>query len=347
VPEGRMMANTDLLSRLRDLLRAVDGKPYLEGALHELMEIGTHAIPCRTLALILLDPETERLSVKIARGLSHRFISGFDKPLGSGAISTAFWERRTLVVEGDESETGRELELEHPFTFALAAPVISNGLAVGYLHVGRDERHEPFSADEILYSEATALVVGRLLDHYSMVERLHKLEPHDAVAGVLRYPTFIERLDREFQRSIAYRHPMGVLLLDVEGYSQLLNFSGADAARDVLRRVGQGIQDEIRNVDFVGKYGADEFIVALTDTDEEDVGSVVHRLRAMLAGIRVAPFTDGLHISGGGVSLPQLEETPDLDAILRQLRANLLRARRRGGNRMVITSPGAAEPVEL
>lgn len=340
------MANAVLLSRLRDLLRAVDGKPYLEGALHELMELLTHAIPFQTLALILLDPETERMTAKIARGLSHRFMSGLDRPLGSGAISTALWERRTLVVEGDDDKAP-ELKLEHPFTFALAAPVLSDGLAVGYLHADRDQRHEAFSADEILFCEAAALVAGRLLDHYYMAERLQKLEPSDPVTGVLRYPTFIERLEREFQRSIAYNHPMGLLLIDVEGYGHLLNFSGAEAARQVLRRVGEGIQGQLRGVDLVGRYGADEFIVAVTDTVPENVGPIVHGLRTMIAGIRVAPFTEGLHIAGGAICLPALTTMPDLDGVLRQLRANLLRARRRGGNRIVMTSPDQREPVEL
>lgn len=341
------MLKTDLLGRLRDLMRVVDGKPYLEGALHELMESLVQAVPSQTIAFLLMDTETERTSAKIARGLSHRFMSGLDRPLGSGAISTALWERRTLVIEGEDAERAAEVKLEHPFAFALVAPVISDGLAVGYLHVDRNERQEPFAADEILFCEILALIAGRLLDRYSMAERLQKLEPTDEVTGVLRYATFIERLEREFERSITYKHPVGLLLIDVEGYGHLLNFSGAEAARNVLRRVGQAIRNELRGVDFLGRYGADEFIVAMTNTPAENVGPVVHRIRTKLSEIRVAPFTEGLHIAGGALCLPELEKTPDLDAVLRQLRANLLRARRHGGSRIVMSNLNQAELIEL
>ena len=341
------MLKTDLLGRLRDVMRLVDGKPYLEGALHELMEALVQAVPSQTIALILMDPETERTSAKIARGLSHRFMSALDRPLGSGAISTALWERRTLVIEGEDAERAGEIRLEHPFTFALAAPVISDGLAIGYLHIDRNARHEPFAADEILFCEILALIAGRLLDRYSMADRLQKLEPTDPVTGVLRYATFIERLEREFERSITYHHPMGLLLIDVEGYGHLLNFSGAEAARDVLRRVGQAIEGQLRGVDFIGRYGADEFIVAMTNTPTENVGPIVHGIRTKLAEIRIAPFTEGLHIAGGALCLPKLEQTPNLDAILRQLRANLLRARRHGGSRIVMTTLDHAELIEL
>lgn len=341
------MTDLNLLRRLRDLMRAVDGKPYLEGSLHELMECLIHAFPCQTVALMLLDSETELLNTKISRGLSHRFMTAFSRHLGSGCLSTALWKRRTIVVDNPDSEEAVEMRLEQAFTAALAAPVLADGLAVGYLHVDRGEGQDPFSPDEILFCETAGLIAGRLVAHYSMSERLHQLEPHDPVTGVLRYSAFIERLGREFQRSVTYNHPVGILLLDVEGYGRLLDYSGAEAARDVLRRAGNAIQAEIRGVDIVGRYGADEFIVGLTDTDVDKVGPIVHSIREALSAIRVAPFTEGMRIAGGALCLPDLDKAPDLDGILHQLRANLLRARRRGGNRIVMTSPGETEAVEL
>ncbi len=326
----------NLLTWTRDLLRAVDERPYLEGALHELMESLIRAVPTQTVAMVLVDPETERLIPKIARGLSHRFTTSLNRSLGAGAISTALWERETILIDSADDPRISEVRLEHDIAHAVVVPIISTGQAVGYLHADRGE-DPPFSREEVVFLETCAHLTGLLLHRYDMADRLRDLEPYDPVTGVLRYPAFIERLEREFQRSITYRHPIGLILIDLEGYGRLLDFSGAEAAGDVLRRVGQAIKSLIRGVDFVGRYGPDEFIVALSDTAPEALPPVAHGIRTTLGKIRVEPFKDGIRIAGGAVCLSELKEMPELDDLLHSLRANLLRARRKGGNRIVVT----------
>ena len=106
----------------------------------------------------------------------------------------------------------------------------------------------------------------------------------DALTGVWNYRYLQLALDREIARSARQPRPDGtdrlaLLLLEVEGFDDIRREHGHQRGGAVLRDLAQRLAMEVREADVFGRYGGEEFLVLLPDTDAAGAGIVAERLR--------------------------------------------------------------------
>ncbi|MHA6762449.1 GGDEF domain-containing protein [Streptacidiphilus sp. PAMC 29251] len=106
----------------------------------------------------------------------------------------------------------------------------------------------------------------------------------DALTGVWNYRYLQLSLDREIARSA--RHPLpdgtdrlALLLLEIEGFDEIRREYGHQRAGAVLRDLAQRLAMEVREADVFGRYGGEEFLILLPDTDADGAEHVAERLR--------------------------------------------------------------------
>jgi len=100
-------------------------------------------------------------------------------------------------------------------------------------------------------------------------ERLFALARHDPLTGVYNRHALTELVDREVERSKRYNHPIGILLIDVNRFKEVNDRFGHVMGDKVLQAVATILQHNVRNSDIVARYGGDEFLVILPETDGE------------------------------------------------------------------------------
>jgi diguanylate cyclase (GGDEF)-like protein len=86
-------------------------------------------------------------------------------------------------------------------------------------------------------------------------------------------------LPRELARSRRYGHPLAVLSCDIDGFKQINDRFGHEAGDRVLCALADCMRDALRAEDIYGRWGGDEFLVALPATDEEHAHIAAARLR--------------------------------------------------------------------
>ena len=96
----------------------------------------------------------------------------------------------------------------------------------------------------------------------------------------------------EIDRATRYEHQLSIVMIDIDHFKRINDTYGHAAGDIVLYRIAQAIQQSVRNVDIVGRYGGEEFMVILPETDVDAAASVAEKIRR-LAGREEIALADG------------------------------------------------------
>ncbi len=170
-------------------------------------------------------------------------------------------------------------------------------------------------------------------------ELLSKLAAFDDLTGVYNRRSMFHHLEAELSRCRRYGRSLAVLMVDIDHFKKVNDQHGHLIGDQALRWVATTLQNELRSMDFLCRYGGEEFCAILPETNQPGAARAAERLRASLD--RQAFATDdvslGITVSVGGASWTPIakEEVPDL--LARADRA-LLDAKRSGRNRVQIAN---------
>lgn len=160
-------------------------------------------------------------------------------------------------------------------------------------------------ADDVLPATCTAtemaLRIRRQLDRKAQADRLRatvedglKLAMTDPLTGLFNRRYALPHLSRIAARSITDDRPFAVMVLDIDHFKLVNDQHGHAAGDAVLQEVAQRIKDNLRSVDLVARFGGEEFLVAMPDTDLASARIAAERLRAVIEDTPVAlPGSDG------------------------------------------------------
>jgi diguanylate cyclase (GGDEF)-like protein len=165
----------------------------------------------------------------------------------------------------------------------------------------------------------------------------------DRLSGVANRQTLLGMLFTEVERASRYNRPLSVAFVDIDLFKAVNDMYGHGAGDIVLRGVAQTIRTNLRHTDMIGRYGGEEFMLVLTETDVEDAAILAEKLRQVVARLRFAvdgnaelSVTVSIGIAGG------VGERLRVDALVRDADAAMYSAKALGRNQTYIF----AEPDE-
>jgi diguanylate cyclase (GGDEF)-like protein len=119
---------------------------------------------------------------------------------------------------------------------------------------------------------------------------------YDKLTGVGNRQTLLLNLFAEVERANRYERPLSVAFVDIDHFKNVNDTYGHAAGDLVLRAVAQTLKANLRASDQVGRYGGEEFMLLLTETDVEEGASLTEKLRNIVARQKVA-IADGQELS--------------------------------------------------
>jgi len=157
----------------------------------------------------------------------------------------------------------------------------------------------------------------------------------DPLTGTGNRIAMDQTLQREIDMARRHMQPLSLLMLDIDHFKQINDNYGHSAGDDVLKAVATSIKDQLRNVDMVFRFGGEEFLILLSNTNREAAAMIGERLRhAAQAGEYSADGTlIGLTVSLGCSTLLPGESA---DSLLRRADSALYVAKREGRNRLAM-----------
>jgi diguanylate cyclase (GGDEF)-like protein len=109
----------------------------------------------------------------------------------------------------------------------------------------------------------------------------------DELTGIYNRRAIYKILDQEIKRAERFKHPLSVMMMDVDFFKVYNDNNGHVAGDVLLQKLSKIVTGKIRDVDTLGRYGGEEFLVILPETSHENAAKIGERIRK---GIEAARF---------------------------------------------------------
>ena len=218
-------------------------------------------------------------------------------------------------------------------------------LTVDNLFSGRAIEPEDAALLGLLAVEV-GLAIENLLLH-KQTQKLRALAERDELTGVNNRRNLMALFQRELDRSRRYGSVLSVAMVDIDFFKSFNDTYGHQAGDEVLRQIAQVLVSASREIDIIGRYGGEEFVALLPETNLEQAKVYAERLRARVElrghDFRTRfPKTRPLSISVGVTqAVPQSGD--DVERIIGRVDEALYEAKEQGRNRIVVKPASESE----
>lgn len=186
---------------------------------------------------------------------------------------------------------------------------------------------------------------AKLEEH--LAQRTHELqaanhalelqETADALTGIGNRRHMDALIGAELERTRRSAHPLSLLMIDIDGFKHVNEHAGHDAGDRALVAVAMALSVDLRTSDALARFGGEEFVVLMPDTDLDVACDAADRLRTSIAKLRLegeggAPVVLTISIGVAGARLQGVFDTPL--TLLARAEGALRRAKAEGSNRV-------------
>ncbi|MBL8247815.1 MAG: diguanylate cyclase [Candidatus Competibacter sp.] len=185
-----------------------------------------------------------------------------------------------------------------------------------------------------------ARLLNRLTDQNAELERLATT---DGLTGLTNRRRLFEHLEQEVYRARRYGTALSLILFDIDHFKRINDNWGHAAGDCVLREIAHEAHRLLRKADTAGRYGGEEFVVLLPETDLAEAMLLAHRLNRQISHMVITPeHSSPISVT---VSVGVAEIAPDESGedLIQRADQALYRAKREGRNRV----EAAAIPADL
>jgi two-component system cell cycle response regulator len=211
---------------------------------------------------------------------------------------------------------------------------LTRGLEIGV----NDYLLRPIDRNELMARARTQIRKKRYTERLrDNVQLSIEMAITDALTGLYNRRYMETHLTTLVEQAAARGKPLAVLILDIDYFKSINDTYGHESGDDVLRQFGVRMRKSIRGIDLACRYGGEEFVIVMPETDMAVAATVAERLRRRIASEPFAVEQGGRTIEVTiSVGIATLEGGEDNAAgILRRADQALYRAKRDGRNRVV------------
>ncbi|NPA25032.1 MAG: diguanylate cyclase [Deltaproteobacteria bacterium] len=199
------------------------------------------------------------------------------------------WLKDYLPVDYDlvgmlQDSEHRQIEIEFRmrddreaiFDLRVSRLSLRDGAWVGILLVARD------------VTERVAMVDDRermIIELEAAKAELMRQVKYDFLTGVYSRRFFLELAEKELVRALRYRRPLSLVMVDIDHFKRVNDTYGHACGDRILVEVAKGIKQELRTVDILARFGGEEFVILLPETDLWQARQVAEKIRAKIAGM--------------------------------------------------------------
>jgi diguanylate cyclase (GGDEF)-like protein len=162
---------------------------------------------------------------------------------------------------------------------------------------------------------------------------IQEIAIHDELTGFYNRRHLLELLENEKNRSLRGNAVFTIAMLDIDHFKKVNDTYGHQAGDEVLRRVSAAIKSTMRNTDFCGRYGGEEFVLVLIQTDLKEGMICAERMRANIEKCQLPGIGNGLTITAS-IGLSQYQMREEIDTMVARADRALYRAKEGGRNRV-------------
>lgn len=216
------------------------------------------------------------------------------------------------------------------FSPRLLIPIMGKGSFYGFILVGKKLLDEGFSESERNFIQTivqfASIAIQNIINHRSAVT--------DAKTGLFCFSFFKDRIVQEISRSCCHHSETALLIVDIDHFKEFNDNYGHQAGDKMILAFSNLLEKETRADDILCRFGGDEFMILLTETDLSRISSFARRLMKAVSEIRFD--LDGKKIPSitvsVGVAVYQTGSRIGVDELIKRADNALYHSKRNGRN---------------
>lgn len=262
------------------------------------------------------------------------------------AVEKIIPDRLRRFMDGDQTAVTELYQLDHIHQDRSIIPaevsstlVMNENSKIEVIGVTRNITERKKAEDDLLRANLSLQTAHKELQQ--MFEHEQVLARTDALTELFNRRHFFDLAAREFNGSLRYQRPLALILFDIDGFKKSNDTFGHGFGDAILINISQIAKAQIREVDIIARYGGDEFIILMPETNAQQALLLAER-------IRVAIETSNSNRDGEfqaatislGVAEIALATDRSVEAIISRADKALYQAKQSGRNHAVIYSEG-------
>jgi diguanylate cyclase (GGDEF)-like protein len=218
---------------------------------------------------------------------------------------------------------------------ALIAPLVLDQEVLGALSLTASLPAVFFEADLHLLTSFAATATTAIHNAILYTET-QNLATTDPLTGQLNRRTFFELAQREIERFQRFGHPLSWIMFDIDWFKQVNDSYGHAAGDRVLIAIAERCCRVIRQVDIFGRYGGDEFVILLPETDHHMASEIAERIRTSIGESEIITDAGPIFVSISIGITQATSSTADIGLLHNKADQALYRSKRVGRNTITV-----------
>jgi diguanylate cyclase (GGDEF)-like protein len=310
-----------------------------------LQEVLPKQLDLQRFAILLVDEKKEFLNITAAHGFDDpERLQNISFRIGEGISGEVAFTGEHIYLPNVKDDTrflhyrGESVE-EGSF---LSVPLKHKNEVLGVMNCNRPSEND-FSEEDIRMLTLVANQIALAVENAQLYTKTRELAVRDELTGLYNRRHFQQVMQMEWKRTTRFRRPLCVLMIDIDHFKKFNDTYGHPHGDTVLKLIADILTKNLREVDTLARFGGEEFIVLLPDTDRDGALVVGEKLRHL---IDVERFDEGkveimpLTISTGISVFP--DDAKEMDDLIDHADVALYDAKD-GGRNSVVVYGGAAK----
>ncbi|MBI2136789.1 diguanylate cyclase [Candidatus Woesearchaeota archaeon] len=175
----------------------------------------------------------------------------------------------------------RFYELNVEYNAVLAFPLKLKDEVIGVINLYGE--YINLSESDLAFLNIVTTQVAIAIDNARKYENVKDASIRDKLTGLFNRRHFMETLVNEIERSQRFKTPITISMFDIDHFKKYNDIHGHLAGDRLLKELADVVQSSVRNIDTVGRYGGEEFIIIMPATKPQEAKVVIERVRQNIA----------------------------------------------------------------
>lgn len=346
-------------NKLQEISEEITAGLFLDDVLNRAYDSFRPVIPYNRMGCALLSDENKTLTAYWERTdfPKIKLKAGFTAPIAGSSLQQIFETGKPRILNDLEAyfaahpaSASTKLLIAEGMRSSLTCPLSAQGKPVGFLFFTSMEKNTYQDVHQNIFLHIAGQI-SILVEKSRLYQQLYELNQklllaqrtleyqatHDALTGIYNRGAITEHLEAQIARAKRLNQPLGVVVLDVDHFKRFNDTYGHVAGDTVLKAVAAKMKECLREYDYIGRYGGEEFLVVLGDSDYEMAVKAAERLNLAVRNDAVVFGDKQLAVTiSAGVAVAENCTGLNSDKIISAADQELYKAKSGGRNRVEV-----------
>ncbi|WP_366923505.1 diguanylate cyclase [Metallumcola ferriviriculae] len=331
------------LELVNKVSRVLNSSLHTDKIFKNLLDEIVAATGLRRCTLFSVDYDNGVIVPEVSTFLSEGTMEKWNMPIDGSLTGKAVRKGKALIISDMSAEVlsaqGKENVTELNIKNLAIIPIIYRGRVNGVIHLNDRDSHE-FRKWEIELVEAAADHAGVALENARLYQRMAALAVTDGLTGAYTRQYLNTRFEEEWVRCQRENASLSLLMIDIDDFKVVNDKYGHLNGDKVLKQLVKIVKENVRRSDVVSRYGGEEFVIILPDTDRLGALKAAKKIRREVERQTTPQVTVSVGIA------ENTEEYVNSEQLLQEADAAMYGAKKGGKNRVYLASSGKLEVIE-